>query len=202
MTLSRMSGTVIPYDGDMGRWEPGARDRLVSAAAELFLDHGYEATTVVDIAARAGVTERTFYRYFSDKREVLFGDPEAYLHVFTDAIGAAPPDATPLETVAAALRATGPFFAGRHHYAGIRQQIITANPALREREQIKRLHLTEAMGQALRERGFPDATADLTAELGTVAFHRAFARWVAAERESDLGALAVRTLTELRAAAR
>lgn len=185
----------------MGRWEPGADVRLVAAAAELFDERGYEATTVADIAARAGVTERTFFRYFADKREVLFGNPEAYNSVFTDAVAAAPAGATPLEAVAAALRASGGFFVGRHHHAGIRQRIIDANPALQEREQIKRLHLTEAVAEALRARGVADATARLTAELGTVAFHHAFTRWVTAEEDSDLGALAVAVLGELRAAA-
>ncbi|HEY0247199.1 MAG TPA: TetR family transcriptional regulator [Gryllotalpicola sp.] len=185
----------------MSRWEPGSQGRLAEAAAELFLERGYEATTVADIAARAGVTERTFFRYFADKREVLFGDPEAYNGVFTDAIAAAPATATPLDAVAAALRAAGGFFVGRHPHAGIRQRIIDANPALQEREQIKRLHLTEAMAEALHARGVPDPTARLTAELGTVAFHLAFVRWVTAERDSDLGALALDVLAELRAAA-
>ncbi|MAU94305.1 TetR/AcrR family transcriptional regulator [Microbacterium sp. UBA3394] len=186
----------------MGRWEPGARERLVAAAAELFLDRGYEATTVAEIAARAGVTERTYFRHFSDKREVLFGDPEAYNHVFTDAVAAAPADAKPLDAVAEALRAAGGFFVGRHRYAGVRQRIIDANPELQEREQIKRLHLTEAIAAALRARGVADATSRLTAELGTVAFSHAFSRWVTADDDSDLGALAVDVLAELRAAAR
>jgi AcrR family transcriptional regulator len=185
----------------MVRWEPGARERLVEAAAELFLDRGYEATTVADIAAAAGVTERTFFRHFADKREVLFGDPEAYNGVFTDAVVSAPPGAKPLEAVSAALRAAGGYFVGRHYRAGVRQRILEANPALQEREQIKRLHLTEAIAEALRSRGVTDPTARLTAELGTVAFHNAFTRWVAAEEELDLGDLAVTVLAELRAAA-
>jgi AcrR family transcriptional regulator len=185
----------------MGRWEPGADTRLVSAAAELFLERGYEATTVADIAARAGVTERTFFRYFADKREVLFGNPEAYNTVFTDAIAAAPADAAALDAVAAALLAAGGFFVGRHRYATIRQRIIDSTPALREREQIKRLHLTEAIAEALSARGIPDSTARLTAELGTVAFHHAFTQWVSADEETQLGPLAVAALGELRAAA-
>jgi AcrR family transcriptional regulator len=185
----------------MSRWKPGADTRLVQAAAELFLERGYEATTVADIAARAGVTERTFFRYFPDKREVLFGNPEAYNSVFTDAIAAVPTDSPPLEAVAAALLAGGDFFVGRHHYAGIRQRIIDANPALREREQIKRLHLTEAIAEALRARGVADPAAQLTAELCTVAFHHAFTRWVTADDETPLGPLALAALRELRAAA-
>ena len=185
----------------MGRWQPGTRDRLALAALELFTERGYEATTVADIAARAGLTERTFYRQYADKREVLFGEPAAYNAVYTDAIAEAPADASPLDAVAAALRATGPFFEGRHAYARQRNAIINANPALQEREQVKRLHLTDAIAAALRERGATDATAALTAELCTAAFHQAFARWVACDEESDLGELAVAVLDELRAAA-
>lgn len=185
----------------MGRWQPGARERLTLAALELFVERGYDATTVADIAARAGLTERTFFRQFTDKREVLFGDPGAYNAVFTDAIAAAPADATPLDAVADALRATGAFFAGRHPYARQRSAVIGANTALQEREQVKRLHLTDAIAAALRARGVSDATAALTAELASVAFHQAFARWVACDEESDLGVLAVRVLDELRAAA-
>ncbi|MHB1598745.1 MAG: TetR family transcriptional regulator [Acidimicrobiales bacterium] len=140
------------------------------------------------------MTERTFFRYFADKREVLFGDPEAYNSVFTDAVAVAAAGATPPEAVTAALRAAGGFFVGRHHHAGIRQRIIDANPALQEREQIKRLHLTEAITEALRARGVADATARLTAELGTVAFHHAFTRWVTAEQDTDFAELAVTVL--------
>ncbi|MFC4243708.1 TetR/AcrR family transcriptional regulator [Gryllotalpicola reticulitermitis] len=185
----------------MGRWEPGARNRLAIAALELFIERGYEATTVADIAARAGLTERTFYRQFADKREVLFGDPESYRATFTDAITAAPPEATPMQALAAALTAAGGYFVGRHPYARQRNTVIAANPALQERELVKRLHLTEAVADALRSRGAHDATAQLTAELGTVAFHQAFARWVARDEDSDLGALALAVLDELRAAA-
>lgn len=185
----------------MGRWQPGARDRLALAALELFVERGYEATTVADIAARAGLTERTFYRQFVDKREVLFGDPQSYNGIFTAAIANAPANARPLDAVAAALTAAGDSFAGKHAYARQRGAVIASNTALQEREQVKRLHLTDAIADALSERGVPGPTAQLTAELGTVAFHQAFARWIEAEDESDLAKLAVRVLDELREAA-
>jgi len=173
--------------------------RLAQAALELFVERGYEATTVADIAARAGVTERTFFRHYADKREVLFGDPGEYNAVFTDAVAAAPAEAGPLDAVALALRAAGGWFEGRFAYARRRAAVVAANPALQEREQVKRLHLTEAIAEALVARGVPDAVAGLAAELGTVAFHQAFARWVAAAEESDLAALAPQVLAELRA---
>ncbi|GAA4167295.1 helix-turn-helix domain-containing protein [Gryllotalpicola koreensis] len=186
----------------MGRWEPGARERLAEAALELFLERGYDATTVADIAARAGVTERTFFRQYSDKREVLFGDPAEYNAVFTDAVAGAPADASPLDAGAAALRAVGAWFAGRHPYARRRAAVVAANPALQEREQVKRLHLTEAIAAALLARGAAQPAAALTAELISVAFHQAFVRWVAADEESDLGDLAISVLGELRGLAR
>jgi AcrR family transcriptional regulator len=185
----------------MGRWEPGARERLAGAALELFVERGYEATTVADIAARAGVTERTFFRHYADKREVLFGDPAEYNAVFTDAFAAAPRDASPLDAAVLALRAAGRWFEGRHPYARRRATVVAAHAALQEREQVKRLHLTEAIAATLVARGVPEAAAALTAELTTVAFHQAFARWVALDEESDLGELAVGVLGELRALA-
>ncbi|WP_022882118.1 TetR/AcrR family transcriptional regulator [Gryllotalpicola ginsengisoli] len=185
----------------MGRWEPDARGRLAQAALELFLERGYDATTVADIAARAGLTERTFFRQFSDKREVLFGDPAAYFATFTDAIASAPAAAKPLEALSAGLDAATAAFAGMHPYARLRQSVIDANAPLREREQIKRAHLVDELSEALRRRGVAESTARLTAELGAVAFHLAFQRWVQAEEELDLTALTREVLAELRAAA-
>lgn len=186
----------------MGRWEPGSGERLAGAALDLFVDRGYEATTVADIAARAGVTERTFFRHFADKREVLFGDPAEYNALFTDAIAAAPADASPLDTAALALRAAGASFEGKHPFARRRMAVVAAHSALRERELSKQLRLTEAIAAALAARGVPAATAALAAEATTVVFHQAVMRWVAADEESDLGALAVGVLDELRALAR
>lgn len=185
----------------MGRWQPGARDRLVVAALELFEEHGYDATTVADIAARAGVTERTFFRQFADKREVLFGDPTTYNATFTDAIAAASADATPIDLVTAALTATGPYFEGVHPYARRRTAVIATHPALVEREQLKRAKLTDEIAAALRARGVAEPRAALLAELCSVAFHQAFLRWVARDDETDLGELAVAVFAELRAAA-
>ena len=185
----------------MGRWEPGARERLAAAAIELFVERGYEATTVADIAARAGLTERTFFRQYTDKREVLFGDPTEYNAVFTDAVAGAPADAGTLDAITAALRAAGAWFEGRHPYARRRAAVIDANPALLERELVKRLHLTEGIAAALVARGAAAGAAALAAELATVSFYQAFARWVAEPEESNLGALAVSVLGELRALA-
>src|SRR3954447_24119140 len=98
-----MSHHDITYDHAMGRWEPGAAGRLREAALELYVAHGYEQTTVAEIAERAGVTARTFFRHFADKREVLFAGSEALQEGMAAAVATAPADAGPLEAVAAAL---------------------------------------------------------------------------------------------------
>src|SRR3979490_381159 len=85
----------------MTRWKPDAQGRLMSAAIELFDEQGYEATTVAEIAERAGLTERTFFRYFSDKREVLFSGSHELQRLWLEGVAAAPADATPLAVVAA-----------------------------------------------------------------------------------------------------
>lgn len=185
----------------MSRWQPNARERLAEAALELFVERGYEATTVADISERAGLTERTFYRQFQDKREVLFGDPAGYFALFTDAIAAAPTGSTPLQLVCAGIQAAGAWFTGMHGRSRRRQSVIDANPPLQERELIKRMHLTEELAAALRSRGVADPAAGLVAELGAVAFHTAFSRWVRAEHEQDLSALCAQTFAELRKAA-
>src|SRR6202012_6272410 len=89
----------------MARWEPGARERLVHAAVDLFTEQGYDATTVTEIAERAGVTKMTFFRHFADKREVLFAGQELHSQILAEAIAAAPADATPMAAVALAVDA-------------------------------------------------------------------------------------------------
>ena len=162
----------------MSRWEPNARGRLEQAAMELYVERGFEQTTVAEIAARAGLTERTFFRHFTDKREVLFwgaGDLRAFL---VDAIAAAPAGTTPIDMVIAALEGTSPIFQERGAGARQRQAIIDANPELRERELIKLTALASAMAAALRERGVPDLAASLTAEAGIAVFRVSFERWI------------------------
>src|ERR1700742_5176667 len=95
----------------MGRWAPGAKGRLEEAAMELFDERGFEDTTVADIAERAGLTKRTFFRYFGDKREVLFSGSAQLQAKFVEAIAAAPAEAAPLDAVAAGLDAMADVFA-------------------------------------------------------------------------------------------
>src|ERR1700678_4489879 len=113
----------------MARWEPDARGRLEKAAMELFEEHGYETTTVEGIAARAGLTERTFFRYFADKREVLFWGSGALLSVIVDGIAATPADTGPLEAVTRALETAGSELEQRRSrdYARVRHALVTAH---------------------------------------------------------------------------
>jgi AcrR family transcriptional regulator len=164
----------------MGRWKPDARGRLAQAAMELYGERGFENTTVAEIAERAGLTERTFFRHFADKREVLFGGAAELQAAFVEGVAQAPGDAPPIELVAAALRPAGPIFQERRSFARQRQAIIAANPDLQERELIKLATLAGAVAVALRERGVPEPEASLAAEAGIAVFRIGFERWVAA----------------------
>src|ERR1700753_1650230 len=128
----------------MARLKPGAHGRLAEAAMELFDERGFEATTVSDIAERAGLTKRTFFRYFGDKREVLFSGAEALEAEFVAAIAAAPADAAPLDAIAAGLDAMADLFATIGERPRKRQAIINANPDLQERELIKMIGFAAA----------------------------------------------------------
>ncbi|MCG5432665.1 TetR/AcrR family transcriptional regulator [Mycobacterium sp. MYCO198283] len=181
----------------MGRWEPDARGRLERAALELYAEHAYEQTTVAEIAERAGVSERTFYRHFADKREVLFGG-DAVGRGIADALDAVPTSVAPLDAVADALASTADFFDERRPFTQKRQAVIDANPALRERELIKLASLTERIGQTLRRRGVEEPAAALTAEAGVAVFKVAFAQWLADPANRSFAVHVRETLTELR----
>ena len=183
----------------MVRWEPDSRGRLEQAALALFGEHGFESTTVAEIAARAGLTERTFFRYFADKREVLFWGAGALQEFLVSAVAAAPDSAAPLEAVAAALESTGALFEERRESALQRQTVIAANPELQERELIKLASLASALAAALRGRGVNGTAANLAAEAGIAIFKVAFERWVDESNGQDLPQLIRESLDELRA---
>jgi AcrR family transcriptional regulator len=161
----------------MSRWEPDARGRLQQAALELYSTKGFDQTTVAEIAARADLTERTFFRYFTDKREVLFWGAAALQDLFVQAVAGAPESARPIEAVAAALDAVAAMFEPIRDRARRRQAVIAANVELQERELIKLARLATAVAEALRRRGVADPTASLTAEAGIAVFKIAFERW-------------------------
>lgn len=170
----------------MSRWKPDAGGRLVKAAMTLFDERGYEATTVAEIAEAAGLTKRTFFRYFADKREVLFLGSAELQDGWVAAVRDAPPDAGAMAAVEAGLAAVAEMFGERHPLAGVRARIVAANPELQERELIKLATLAEALAAALRARGVGDPAAELAAQTGVTVFHTAFGRWV---RQDDPGAL-------------
>ena len=161
----------------MGRWQPGARGRLQQAAMELYRERGFDETTVAEIAARAGLTERTFFRYFVDKREVLFAGSTVLQDALVAALVDAPASAAPIDQVVAALEAAGEFFDNRD-FSRHRQAIIDAHPDLQERELIKLASLAAAIAEALRGRGVQEPAASLAAEAGIAVFKIAFGRWI------------------------
>jgi AcrR family transcriptional regulator len=182
----------------MVRWEPGAQDRLRKAALELYVQQGFEQTTVGEIARSVGLTERTFFRHFADKREVLFDNQDRLQHAFVDSVKAAPPGASPLELVASALAATAEFFPDeRRTWSRQRQEVIVANPPLKERELLKMARLSEAVADALRSRGLADPTATLAAESTITVFTVAFLQWLADGETRSLAAIEHEVLAEL-----
>jgi AcrR family transcriptional regulator len=182
----------------MVRWQPDARGRLQEAALALFDERGFDDTTVARIAEQAGLTKRTFFRYFADKREVLFSGSQELTELFVSAVAAAPPSASPLDAVIAGLDAVASMFAGRRDFAARRQQIIAANPELQERELIKLSSLAGAVAAALRLRGADESVAVLAAEAGITVFRVGFERWVDAPDREELRALIHQALDELR----
>ena len=182
----------------MSRWQPNARGRLEQAALDLYLEQGFDQTTVAEIAERAGLTERTFFRYFADKREVLFWGQDRLRELYVRAIEAAPTAAAPIDAVAAALEAATPVFHERRALAQQRQAVIDANAGLQERELLKSVALASAMADALRRRGVTDSAASLAAEVGLLAFRTAFARWVSAPDEPNLSRLIREALDQLK----
>ncbi|MGH2894693.1 MAG: TetR family transcriptional regulator, partial [Solirubrobacteraceae bacterium] len=154
----------------MTRWEPGARERLAQAALDLYAERGFEQTTVVEIAKRAGLTERTFFRHFADKREVLFAGSGDLQELMASAVLEAPGSAAPMDAVAAGLQAGGEVLGERRDFARQRQAVIAASAELQERELIKLASLAAALADALRRRGVTEPAASLSAEAGIAVF--------------------------------
>jgi AcrR family transcriptional regulator len=172
----------------MARWEPDARGRLEKAAMELFAERGYARTTVGDIAERAGLTERTFFRHFTDKREVLFSGSQELERSIVEAVTDAPRDAPPLEAVASAFEAAGAMLQERRDLGHVRARfaIVVEHAEVRERELIKMASMAAAVTRALHARGVSEPTASLVAEAGIAVFKVGFERWVSGEKPQDL----------------
>jgi AcrR family transcriptional regulator len=190
---------VMAYALRVSRWEPDGRGRLAQAALELFGDRGFEHTTVEDIANRAGLTKRTFFRHFSDKREVLFGGGNEFQELFVTSLANAPASLAPIDAVAVSLTTVGAWFEGRREFARQRRLVIAANAELQERELVKLASVAAALADTLRQRGVDEPEASLTAEAGMAVFRIAFERWATTTDERDLPELIRESLAALRA---
>ncbi|MCX4091755.1 TetR/AcrR family transcriptional regulator [Nocardia sp. alder85J] len=172
----------------MSRWAPDARERLEAAALDLFLENGYEQTTVAQIADRAGLNRATFFRHFADKREVLFGGEDLFAGLFADAIAAAPPETTLTGCLHAALAAADAVMTPQQRIkAHQRVRVIAANAEVQERGLLKHARIAGSIAAALRARGIDDLTARLGAEVGVLAFRIAVERWMAAGNDDAVG---------------
>lgn len=173
-----MSVTDITRMEFMGRWEPDARGRLVQSALELYAEQGFEQTTALQVAERAGVTERTFFRHFSDKREVLFQASADLQALVVSAIAAAPQSMSPIDVVGGAMESAASVLEGNRSHSQRRAQVIAANASLQERELLKLSTLGIGVAAALRERGIPELAANLLAEMGVTVFKVGFETWI------------------------
>ena len=187
----------------MARWEPDVGDRLAQAALALYGERGFENTTVAEIAERAGLAERTFFRHFADRREVLFAGGKALQDLVVTTVTDAPDSLAQIDAAVAGFEAAGRqfFVPERREYSRQRQAIILANPELQERELIKLASLSEALAETLRVRGLDDQAASLTAEIATSVFKTAFVRWIDEANDRDFAQLVRESLDELRTTA-
>ena len=153
------------------------RKRLQWAALELFRERGYEETTAAEIAAKAGVTERTFFRHFPDKREVLFDGDAAFTEAVTVAVRNAPKTLGPWDTLFFAFDAVKQTFVENRPFTEPRQRVIAMSPALQERATAKTRSLTAAMASALWERGLTVPQANLAAQMGMATLSHGVSAW-------------------------
>lgn len=194
-----MTQHVVTYDGAMTRWEPGARERLAAAALELFVEQGFAATTVPQITERAGLTTRTFFRHFADKREVLFGAEDHLPEVVDAQLMRAPAGMDPMALIEMGLREVANVqFDGLHEYLRTRRSIVRSDSGLRERELRKSLILAEAATAGFRRRGEDELTAALAAHISVTAFDIAIDRWLDDDDPRPLPDIVSETLTRLR----
>jgi AcrR family transcriptional regulator len=170
----------------VARWEPNASGRLTEAAMALFAERGYAKTTVEDIAARAGLTERTFFNHFSDKREVLFAGSDQFVKQIVDVVRAAPKSRSPLDAVCSAYESTNDFFEQRRPFARKRSALIAAHPELQERELIKMMSLAAEVTAVLKQRGTSASAASLAAETGAAILRVGFEQWIQDPKDRSL----------------
>ncbi len=197
-----MSVTVNTTMKAVGRWEPDSRGRLQEAALALFAERGFDQTTAAEIAARAGLTERTFFRHFADKREVLFGGSALLKERIVAGVAGAPAGYGPLDAVASGLDAAAAMLGElRRDLSRQRHAVISANPELRERELAKLVDYATAVATALRQRGVGDPQAIIAAEAGMTVLRVALERWASEQDDGDLTTIMQDSLAQLRAVA-
>ncbi|SOD74588.1 TetR family transcriptional regulator [Jatrophihabitans sp. GAS493] len=182
----------------MVRWQPDAAGRLGQAAMELYIERGYEQTTVAEIAERAGLTARTFFRYYADKREVLFAGSGNFQANILSALDASPASVSAMEAISLALGAAASALGPHHEHARQRYSVIAANAELRERELTKMASLAVALAAGLRGRGVTEPEASLAAETGVAVFRVAFERWVTERDDLDLSQVLRDSFAQLR----
>jgi AcrR family transcriptional regulator len=170
----------------MPRWEHGSEDRLKKAALELFAEQGFEDTSTIEIAARAGVTNRTFFRYFSDKREVLFAESDGLRTMLVEKLRQAPDVTEPLQAITRVLAEFDWENLGPRDIQRRRHAVIAANPELLERDLSKQHIITVEFADVLRERGLDADVAQLAARVGVQVFLTAYGDWLETGDEADL----------------
>ncbi|GIH20526.1 TetR/AcrR family transcriptional regulator [Rugosimonospora africana] len=169
----------------MPRWDPRAEDRLREAALELFLKHGYENVTVAQITERAGLTRRSFSRYFTDKRDVLFTGSEQLPAALARSVRHADSTLSPFGALLTALMDISSVLADQAPLAAQRRAVVRASPELQERGLTKFAAVTDAVADALRDRGTAESEATLLAQVGVAIFRTAFDRWT--DQPNDVG---------------
>jgi AcrR family transcriptional regulator len=183
----------------MGRWQPDSRGRLHEAALDLYAERGFDQTTAAQIAERAGVTERTFFRHFADKREVLFGGSAVLQEKIVSGVAGAPASDGPLDAVSRGLDAAAAMLGEfRRDLAAQRQAVVSANPELRERELAKLADYAAAVAETLRQRGVTEPQATFAAEAGMTVLRVALERWTNGNDGRELDAIMRDTFSELR----
>jgi AcrR family transcriptional regulator len=183
----------------MSRWEPNARGRLAQAALELYGERGFDEVTVAEIAQRAGLTERTFFRHFADKREVLSYGAALLQEQLVHGVEEAPAGLAPLDVVGSAVESSAEIFGDDSAFAARRQAILAANPELQERELIKLAKMAEAVAAALRARGIAEPAATLAAEAGLAVFKVAYQRWADSDGTQTLRQMLAESRAALKA---
>lgn len=183
----------------MSRWQPGARERLQQAAHELFAEQGFAATTVPEITARAGLTTRTFFRYFSDKREVLYADDAEVPAMIAMMMASAPPDTEPMALIVEGLQTVAETrFEPRKEALRARRELVCTDAGLQERDLHKRAVMSEAIREGFRTRGVDSVRAALIAEICVTLIAVALNEWLERDDDRRLYEIILETLATLR----